>query len=76
MTTTFVTVDVETTGLDPYKDAMIEIAAVIFQSNGKILDEWSSLLNPNQEIPAMITRLTGITQEMVDGAPSIYSQRF
>ena len=75
MATTFVTVDVETTGLDPYKSAMIEVGVVVFRADGEILDEWGSLLNPNEEVPEMITRLTGITQQMVDGAPSIYSQR-
>lgn len=66
-----IAIDIETTGLDPEKDAIIEIAAVRF--NGKrVEDEWSSLVNPRRPIPAMITSLTGITNEMVRSAPTIH----
>jgi ATP-dependent DNA helicase DinG len=65
-----VALDIETTGLDPQKDAIIEIGAVLF--NGKrIEDEWSSLINPGRKIPPFITQLTGITDHMVLEAPSI-----
>ena len=65
-----IALDIETTGLDPKKDAIIEIGAVRF--NGKrIEDEWSSLINPGRKIPPFITQLTGITDHMVLEAPPI-----
>ncbi len=65
-----VSIDIETTGLDPQKDAIIEIAAVRF--NGKrVEDEWSTLINPNRHIPEQITQLTGINDAMVRQAPRI-----
>ncbi|MDT8306225.1 MAG: helicase C-terminal domain-containing protein [Anaerolineae bacterium] len=74
MSRTYVAVDVETTGLDPYRDAIIEIAVVRFNED-EILEAWSSLVDPGCEIPPFITQLTGIRQEMVDDAPSILSLR-
>lgn len=59
-----VALDIETTGLDPQKDAIIEIGAVRFNGN-RIEDEWSSLINPGRKIPPFITQLTGITDHMV-----------
>mgnify|MGYP000333144675 FL=1 len=47
---------------------LTEIGAVKMQA-GQIIGEWQSLLNPERSIPANITRLTGITQEMVSSAP-------
>jgi DNA polymerase-3 subunit epsilon/ATP-dependent DNA helicase DinG len=65
-----VAIDIETTGLDPQSDAIIEISAVRF--NGKRVDEeWSTLINPGRPIPPMITQLTGITNEMVRNQPQI-----
>ena len=74
MNRTYVVVDVETTGLDPDRDAIIEVAAVSLQ-NGRISDEFSSLVQPHQEIPAFITQMTGITNEMVADSPTMYSLR-
>lgn len=68
--TSIVALDIETTGLDPARDAIIEIGAVRFNSR-RIEDEWSTLINPGREIPPFITRLTGITTGMVAGAPPI-----
>jgi len=64
----YVVVDVETTGGRAGLHRLTEIGAVKIQ-NGKVIDEWQSLLNPERSIPANITRLTGITQEMVRTAP-------
>lgn len=65
-----IALDIETTGLDPQKDAIIEIGVVHF--NGKrIENEWSSLINPGRKIPPFITQLTGITDHMVLEAPPI-----
>jgi ATP-dependent DNA helicase DinG len=65
-----VALDIETTGLEPKKDAIIEIGAVCFHGN-RIEDEWSSLINPGRKIPPFITQLTGITDHMVLEAPAI-----
>ena len=65
-----VSLDIETTGLDPQTDAIIEIGAVRF-SGHRIEDEWSTLINPGRRIPPMITQLTGITDQMVLEAPHI-----
>jgi DNA polymerase-3 subunit epsilon/ATP-dependent DNA helicase DinG len=74
MSTTFVAVDVETTGLDAKQDRIIEVAAIVFQGND-ILDEFSSLVNPHKDIPPYITRLTGISPQMVVDAPSMFTLR-
>ena len=65
---TYVVVDVETTGGRPGLHRVTEIGAVKVRS-GKIIDEWSSLINPQRSIPANITRITGISQDMVANAP-------
>ena len=65
-----VALDIETTGLDPKKDAIIEIGAVRFHGN-RVEDEWSSLINPGRKIPPFITQLTGINDHMVLEAPPI-----
>lgn len=66
----FVALDVETTGLDPTRDSIIEMAAVKFNGN-RIEDQWESLVNPNRHIPEFITTLTGIDDAMVRPAPHI-----
>ena len=56
--------DLETTGLDPKTDKIIEIGAVLHTEKGKQV-EFSQLVNPGIPIPRFITELTGITREMV-----------
>lgn len=68
--TSIVSIDIETTGLDPQKDAIIEIGAVRFNAQ-RIEDEWSTLINPGRHIPEQITQLTGIDDSMVRNAPRI-----
>lgn len=63
-----VAVDIETTGLNPEEDAIIEIGAVKFNGR-RVEDEWSTLVNPRRPIPGFITQLTGITNPMVRNAP-------
>jgi len=64
----YVVVDVETTGGRPGLHRLTEIGAVKVQ-NGKVIEEFQTLLNPERSIPPFITKLTGITQEMVADAP-------
>lgn len=68
--TTIVALDLETTGLDPHEDKIIEIGAVKFNSS-RVEDEWSKLINPKTSIPREITKLTGITDAMVRNEPDI-----
>ncbi|MFN0041465.1 MAG: exonuclease domain-containing protein [Burkholderiales bacterium] len=61
--------DVETTGATPHSDRITEIGMVDV-ANGKVLHEWSSLVNPGMAIPQTIQSLTGITDAMVADAPA------
>ncbi|MFO7681847.1 MAG: exonuclease domain-containing protein, partial [Chloroflexota bacterium] len=74
MPITYVVVDVETTGFAAGSDALIEVAAIQLQNND-ILEAFTSLVNPHRDIPAEITQLTGITDEMVADAPSMFTVR-
>jgi len=65
---TYVIVDVETTGGRPGLHRLTEIGAVKMQG-GEIIDEWQSLINPQRSIPPNITRITGIDESMIAGAP-------
>lgn len=64
-------VDIETTGGSPRTERITEIAIYIFDGKN-IIDEYCSLVNPERNIPYYITGLTGITNEMVAGAPRFY----
>jgi len=61
-------IDVETTGLSPSDSRVIEVAVVRMQG-GEIIHSFSSLLNPGTPIPADATRIHGITDADVAGAP-------
>ncbi len=63
-----VAIDIETTGLNADRDAIIEIGAVKFKGH-RVENEWSSLINPSRHIPEFITGLTGISDVEVRGAP-------
>ncbi|MDH7515901.1 MAG: DEDD exonuclease domain-containing protein [Bacteroidota bacterium] len=65
----YVVCDVETTGLSPERNRIIEIALVRI-SDGRIVDRWKTLVNPRQFIPPFITEMTGIENDMVYGAPT------
>lgn len=64
----YVVVDVETTGSLAQRNRVTEIGAVRVRG-GKIVDEWTSLINPESHIPYRIVELTGITNQMVAEAP-------
>ena len=64
----FVAFDLETTGLDPVTDRIIEIAAIRFVDGGP-KDRYVTLVNPDKHIPALVTEITGITNDMVRTAP-------
>ena len=65
-------IDTETTGINPNKEEIIELAMVPFEfdSAGKIyriLPEYNSFQDPHKPIPEKITQITGITDDMVKG---------
>jgi ATP-dependent DNA helicase DinG len=65
----FVVIDVETTGNLPKKtDRIIQIGMILIE-NGQIVDEFSTYLTPDRNIPSFITQLTGIDAKTVQGAP-------
>ena len=64
-------VDIETTGNGYRGQRITEISIFVFDGE-KIIDEFTSLVNPEQTIPAFITNLTGITDAMVSTAPKFY----
>lgn len=68
--TTFVVVDLETTGTNPDRDSITEIGAIKVRG-GEVIGELATLIRPAAPIPPFITRLTGITDEMVADAPHI-----
>ena len=66
--TEFVVFDIETTGLSAKSCGITEIGAVIYK-NGSVTDVFETYVNPGMPIPAAITRLTGIDDSTVAGAP-------
>ena len=66
----FIVFDIETTGLRPDTCEIIEIGAVRVK-NGEILDTFGMFARPKMGVPYEITKLTGITEEMVEDAPEI-----
>ncbi len=65
----FVVIDTETTGLRPGSDRVIEVACVRVRG-GEAIDSFQTLINPSRRIPPFIAQFTGITQEMVNDAPT------
>ncbi len=67
---TFVVLDLETTGGSPKQAAITEIGAVKVRG-GEVLGEFATLINPETSIPPFIAALTGITDALVAGAPTL-----
>jgi len=63
-----VAIDLETTGVDPRRDRIIEIGAVKFRGSAE-LATFSTLVNPERQLSSFIRSLTGISQTDVDAAP-------
>ena len=69
---TLVALDLETTGLDPARDAILEIGALRFRGS-RVEKSLSQLVNPGRPIPPFITQLTGIDDNMVASSPRLSS---
>lgn len=67
---TYIVFDVETTGLSSAYDTIIELAAVRLK-DGEIVDTFESFANPHHPLSETTTRLTGITDDMVQDAPEV-----
>jgi DNA polymerase-3 subunit epsilon len=67
----YAVIDVETTGTS-YKNGKITEVAILIHDGQKIIEEFSSLINPEQKIPYRIQQLTGINDRMVERAPKFY----
>ncbi|HEX5991359.1 MAG TPA: exonuclease domain-containing protein [Thermomicrobiales bacterium] len=64
----FVVLDIETTGLQPSRQRIIEIAIARFTA-GAMSNRWESLCSPGRRVPAYITKLTGIDNDLLEDAP-------
>jgi DNA polymerase-3 subunit epsilon len=67
----YAVIDIETTGGSARLERITEIAIYIHDGT-RIVEEYSTLINPERNIPYFITSLTGITNEMVEEAPKFY----
>ncbi len=65
---TFVSLDLETTGLNAESDRIIEVGAVILEA-GRVVDSFQGLVNPGHALPDFVSVLTGITDADLVGAP-------
>jgi len=64
-----VALDVETTGLNPESDNIIEIAIVRFNKSGEVVEKFVSLINPGREIPVEAKLVNGIDENMLENEP-------
>lgn len=67
---TYVVFDLETTGLSCYEHEIIEVGAIKVENN-QVVDTYSSFVKPKHNIPYYITRINGISNQMVKNAPGI-----
>lgn len=68
---TFIVLDLETTGASPANGCAITEIGAIAVRGGEVLEEFSTFVNPQVALPEYIVNLTGITDEMLEGAPLI-----
>lgn len=66
----YIAIDLETTGLHPKRNRILEIGACRVR-DGIIEESWQSLIDPEQRIEEQISGLTGISEAMVEGCPKI-----
>jgi DNA polymerase-3 subunit epsilon len=66
-----VAVDLETTGLIPGHDRIVEIGAVAFSPAGGVESEFAELVNPGTPIPRAASQVSGITDDMVSDRPTV-----
>ncbi|MCB0076988.1 MAG: DEAD/DEAH box helicase family protein [Anaerolineales bacterium] len=76
MSRIYVAIDLETTGLSPERDAIIEIGAVRFRipespTDDPFIERWQTFVNPGRPIPYRTSELTGIRDEDVARAPAL-----
>ena len=65
----YAVIDVETTGGSPANDRIIEIAVIVYDGQ-RITDSYNTLVNPKKPIDPYVTKLTGISDDMVLNAPT------
>lgn len=70
MTDTYISIDLETTGLNPKRDKITEIGAIKV-INGKVADTFSTFVNPGRKLEERVVELTGIHDEDLKDAPDI-----
>ena len=67
----FIAFDLETTGPPPVTSQIVEIGAIRFQGDGTILGEFEQLVDPQCHMPEEVTKIHGITDQMVINQPTI-----
>ncbi len=67
----FVAFDLETTGLFPVVNRLVEFGAARFRLDGRVLGTWEQLVDPECSIPLEVTNIHGITDAMVRGQPTL-----
>jgi DNA polymerase III subunit epsilon len=67
----FVIFDLETTGLSPERDAIVEIGAMVVRDEQITAETFETFVHPQRSIPFYVSRIHGITDRMVQGAPRI-----
>ncbi len=70
----YIALDIETTGLSPERDEIIELGATLFNDE-KILKKYQTFLKASQPLPPLITHITSITDTDLEGAPNLEDVR-
>jgi ATP-dependent DNA helicase DinG len=70
----YVALDLETTGLNPEEDDIIEIGAARFQ-DGELVETYGTLVNPGRSVPERVSAITGIRTEDLIGQPEFFQVR-